>query len=85
MSRADSVEFLASGGRTASRPGLEGRDRIPPAAENGRAITAQPAVEQGRVDAPEVGVEAQVVVEVGQTRMLADDSPLDRRSGHEQA
>src|SRR5215469_9402244 len=56
------------------------------AAQHRGAVAAEPVVEQGGVDAAEVGVVLQVAgVEVLQAGVGADDAALDRRPGHEQA
>src|SRR4051794_25642064 len=61
-------------------------DVLPLRTQHGLAVATQPVVEEGRVDGAEVGVESQVaVVEVRQAGVLADDAPLHRRPGHEQA
>ena len=62
-------------GSSQSGLGLELLHVVPLRAQHGLAVAAQPAVEQGRVDAAEVGVELQVVgVEVRQAGVLADDA-----------
>ena len=59
---------------------------VPFCAQHGLAVAAQPTVELSSIDAAEVGVELEVVgVEIRQTGVLADDAPLDRRPGDEQA
>src|SRR5437879_3900329 len=69
-----------------SDPGLELLDSLPPGAQHGLAVAAQPAVQQRGVNAAEVEVELQVAdVEVRQAGMPADDAAFDRWSGHEQA
>src|SRR5262245_50428185 len=65
--------------------GLDQVEMLERAVEDHLAVAAQPLVEQGGVDAAEVGVIAQVArVEIGQARVLANQPALDRRPGDEQ-
>src|SRR6266852_2836750 len=55
-------------------------------AEDGLAVAAEPLVEQGRIQAAEVGVVLQVaVVEVLQAGVVADEAALHARTGDEEA
>ena len=71
---------------SASVPRSEFVDLIPRPVQDALAVAAQPTVEQGGVDAAEVGVDLQVPgVQVRQARVPADHPAPDRRAGHEQA
>src|SRR5262249_45696040 len=59
---------------------------IPFGSHDGLAVAAEPTFELSRVDAAEVCMELEVAgIEVRQAWVLADDAPLDRWPGHEQA
>ena len=67
-------------------PGLEFLHVLPLRTQHGLAVTAQPAVEQRGVHAAKISVELEVVgVKVGQARVLADNTRLDRWPGQKEA
>ena len=65
-----------------SLPGFQLRCVLPPGAQNSLAVAFEPVMEQGRIDAPEVGMELQVIgIQICKTRMLPNHSSLHGWAG----
>ncbi len=59
---------------------------LPLRPQHGLAVAAQPAVEQGCIDAAEIGVELEIVgVQVREAWMLAHDTRLDGGTSQKEA